>query len=771
MILRKILATLLMVVAAVSSKAAVTDGAFGVNQIFDVQYYWSGTTLNASNFIAPYDSNFQTVTTTTGQYFKFIDNGGGDYGLGLYNADNTLNRVIHSSGTITALGSGAIFYLGSGFFGNVISTGAGYNYGQSASFSNMDTSVSSTDLTSYSWASTTPLTAGQTASSTPVTPNWTAISISDITAVTPTSNNSPAGETASKAVDGTGTSKYLNFDRTNSGFTITLNQGKVISGIKFTTANDFEPRDPTKFTLYGSNDGRTWTEVTKDQSTTLSSVSGRYTQTGLVSITNTNAYAYYFITFTSIKAIDTYGSVSGCQAALGTLACDSVQIGEVTYYYDSNDTTTSTASGTTIANPGTAGSVSSMSPTVTGTSTTNTVTSVTTNGTPVTTVTDAPGTQVITTATALNRGAQTTKTLAVNNVLTTTTYNPIVTTTTVTTPTTVTTTTTPVTVTTYSDNTTTTTTGTAVVTTTTGTPIVASTSVTNLGDPTVTSEVIQTWTTRIDGIDRARQSSEWINQAMTNSVVERFTVGDDGVKQRIGAFGDEKQGWMYVIGEGALNKSQDGYRQKGTLAGLGYDRRISKDLIIGGSYAEANGTLTGDQAGAQLYKQVGTLYSLYAIDGWMLNTTFGRSSNKFATYHSIQELNLMNNGSTQGVDNWLHNRLYTPEYNNFKLLVGVRTNQTKLNAFTETGDALTAMSYDRVNQIRTTNEYGARWDNQIGIVVLGVEYVMNSDRLQTSTATIGFTPSSNILGSIGIRNQRQNGIENNVGFTSITWRF
>ena len=67
--------------------------------------------------------------------------------------------------------------------------------------------------------------------------------------------------------------------------------------------------------------------------------------------------------------------------------------------------------------------------------------------------------------------------------------------------------------------------------------------------------------------------------------------------------------------------------------------------------------------------------------------------------------------------------------------------------------------------------YGFRWDKQWEQVVFGVEYAMNSDKLQTSTVTVGFTPSTNVLGSIGFRNQRQNGIENNVGFTSLTWRF
>ena len=194
------------------------------------------------------------------------------------------------------------------------------------------------------------------------TPNYTEILNSDVANYTPTSNNSPAGEGSNQAMDGSSGTKYLNFDRSNAGFTIKLTNAQVVQGIKFTTANDFEPRDPTTFTLYGSNDGINWTEITVAQSTTLSTISGRYTQTAFISISNTNPYFYYFITFPNIKAIDTYGSYAGCVAALGNLACDSVQIAEVTYYYDTNFTFTApTLGGTgTVANPGTAGSVSSM---------------------------------------------------------------------------------------------------------------------------------------------------------------------------------------------------------------------------------------------------------------------------------------------------------------------------------------------------------------------------------------------------------------------------
>lgn len=161
--MKKIILALLFVCS--NAFAAITDGKFGINQIFDVQYNWSGTTLNASNFIAPYNKDFQTVTVTSGQYFQFFDSttNPGKHGLKLMNSNGTQHSIVHDYGDITALGSGAIFYLGTGWLGNVITTGAGYAYGSSASFTNMDTSVSSSDLSSYTFASSTPLAAGQTA--------------------------------------------------------------------------------------------------------------------------------------------------------------------------------------------------------------------------------------------------------------------------------------------------------------------------------------------------------------------------------------------------------------------------------------------------------------------------------------------------------------------------------------------------------------------------------------------------------------------------------
>ena len=348
------IATLFVLTYASIANAAITDGKFGTGQMFDVQYYWNGNDLVASNFTRIFSNSgqlstqFYTDMDANSRYFGFFNSttNPGDYGLAVYNSDGTLYQELHTNGTITALGNDAIFYLGSGFYGTVIPTTQGYALGAGATFTSMDTNVDSTDLNNYTFASATPLAAGQSAA--PATP--TLVSINNlITTVFPTSNNSPAGENAAKAVDGSGSTKYLNFDRESAGFTVELSSGKVVKGLRFTTANDFELRDPTKFTLMGSNDGVNWSPIATGQAISLPS--GRSVTTGDIAITNTNAYVYYFITFPELKS-STDPSCANPTTQSQVLACDSVQIGEVTFLYESGDATTSSNIGSgTVTNP------------------------------------------------------------------------------------------------------------------------------------------------------------------------------------------------------------------------------------------------------------------------------------------------------------------------------------------------------------------------------------------------------------------------------------
>lgn len=220
----------------------------------------------------------------------------------------------------------------------------GTTSGQSGGYSGTLTSDNATQAAS---GSITP----SSSTSTPPPPNWQSIRTNSspvvISNIYPTSNNSPANEGAANAFDGNTSTKYLNFDKKNAGVTVRLSQGRVVQKFTITTANDFSGRDPTSYKLYGSNDGVNWTLIKQDS---LSLSETRFWTSPEIQTGNTTAYVYYFMLFPTTKAGE------GCG-----LDCNSMQIAEITYYYDANDGVTSTdlAAGSTPANPGTAGSICS----------------------------------------------------------------------------------------------------------------------------------------------------------------------------------------------------------------------------------------------------------------------------------------------------------------------------------------------------------------------------------------------------------------------------
>lgn len=284
----KKIAMALAMAISFNAHADITDGKFGINQIFDVQYYWSdATTLNASSFIAPYDMNFQHPTVGAGQYFKFFPSttNPGTYGLGLYNSNGSLAQVIHDYGDITALGSGAIFYVGSGWLGNVITTGAGYNYGASATFTNMDSNVSSTDITSYTWASTTPLAAGQTANSGAITIVSNAIG----TPIVSTSSSTGSTTSTTTVTRGSTTSVVaVNDTRDRQTKSLNINRNVTVTDTTPVTTTVVQTTPVTTTTTTTPVTVTTWSDNTTTSTNGTPVVTTSTTNTVVTNVTTVN---------------------------------------------------------------------------------------------------------------------------------------------------------------------------------------------------------------------------------------------------------------------------------------------------------------------------------------------------------------------------------------------------------------------------------------------------------------------------------------------------
>ncbi|MBO0828352.1 MAG: ThuA domain-containing protein [Streptosporangiales bacterium] len=112
----------------------------------------------------------------------------------------------------------------------------------------------------------------------------------DVTA----SDDNPPNETKDKAFDGKTDTKWLAHAPT-AWITAKLEKPTVIAHYALTSANDSPGRDPKDWTLQGSNDGQTWTDLDSQAGQTFAQ---RF-QTQDYKFDNTTAYLYYRLNITA----------------------------------------------------------------------------------------------------------------------------------------------------------------------------------------------------------------------------------------------------------------------------------------------------------------------------------------------------------------------------------------------------------------------------------------------------------------------------------------
>jgi len=361
------------------------------------------------------------------------------------------------------------------------------------------------------------------------------------------------------------------------------------------------------------------------------------------------------------------------------------------------------------------------------------------------------------------------KVLNINRNTTSVATTPVTTTVTSTTPVTTTTTTTPTTVNTYSDNTTQTVNGTPTTTVTTANQVAVAT---NTVDDVQTASQNQAYSTRIDQYDYMSKANARINMTLDSNVLDRHDGKDSVLSARTGLAGNEEKGWTYIIAEGQRSNASDTYRMNTTRFGVGHEKKIESNWIVGAQYNNVIANLAGDQSGGRLEKNHVGLYSLYNKDGWLLKTDLGVAQNNYSNQHSINELGMSNTGKTNGTDVWLANRVYAPETKGFRPYAGVRVQNSKIAGLTESGTPLTAMTYGAQNQTSTIGEAGVRYDTKVNDTVnLTAEVGQTSNNITTVKAGASFTPDKNVLGGVNVVQQRQGNVVNNIVQATVKWLF
>jgi hypothetical protein len=145
------------------------------------------------------------------------------------------------------------------------------------------------------------------------------------TIVASSANTPPSGgENAPNVLDGNSDTKYLNFDKLNTGFTVTPALGAtIVTGIQITTGGDEPPRDPATYQISGSIDGVAFTEIA---SGSITHNATRKAKLFPIYFANTKAYNVYRVIFPTVYSADTANSMQVADVALlgnyygGTLA-------------------------------------------------------------------------------------------------------------------------------------------------------------------------------------------------------------------------------------------------------------------------------------------------------------------------------------------------------------------------------------------------------------------------------------------------------------------
>lgn len=126
---------------------------------------------------------------------------------------------------------------------------------------------------------------------------FTADVTSPADAIVGSSANTPGAEVVANVLDNNTATKYLNFDKLNTGFTvIPTNGATTINGIGLTSANDAVERDPASYIVEGSVDNANFTVIAKGN---VAGFSGRFVRQDFY-FPNTVAYTSYRVTFPTV---------------------------------------------------------------------------------------------------------------------------------------------------------------------------------------------------------------------------------------------------------------------------------------------------------------------------------------------------------------------------------------------------------------------------------------------------------------------------------------
>jgi hypothetical protein len=191
------------------------------------------------------------------------------------------------------------------------------------------------------------------------------------------------------------------------------------------------------------------------------------------------------------------------------------------------------------------------------------------------------------------------------------------------------------------------------------------------------------------------------------------------------------------------------YTSRTGLGGFGLDKVVDPTLLVGVQFNHSNTTMTGDQAGGSLSKDMVGLYAVKTFNDWIVKGDLGTAFNNYSSYHTLNALGAGNTSSTGGQDQWVAVRGYTPDLSfagltGFRPFVGARAERNQMSGVNEQGTPLTAMTYNGISTRTYTGEAGLSYYKHFtNKWSIGAEAYGDTQQYKTALATLSYKTTDN----------------------------
>ncbi len=212
-------------------------------------------------------------------------------------------------------------------------------------------------------------------------------------------------------------------------------------------------------------------------------------------------------------------------------------------------------------------------------------------------------------------------------------------------------------------------------------------------------------------------------------------------------------GTLYINGAGNRTSAANGYRATGELYGIGAAVDVDKDWRVGVQYNRVHTRLDGIDSNTKQNKDHVGLFSVYNIEGAVLESNVGHARNTISNNRRISGIDFSNSHSTNGTDTWISNRLYSPSMEGFRPFVGYTAGRSTVNGYNEAGSIQSARSVANTVNNYNYGELGVRYDAKIDDFVLSGQVSTTTDNFKTAGVRVAYNVTKD--GQIAVSGTRQ----------------